>query len=104
MNTGFLGILEELSEKPDAVTVQQLTGSVHAMKSIPANGKRWKQGEHPAVTDVTFRTDHKTATDLFLGEDSGKIAYIVMLPAKEFLEIMKEKGLLKEEAEEDTPR
>lgn len=90
MKNRLLGILTKLSKKPGAVTFQFLTGAVTGFKSIPANGRRWKKGEHPEVAEIRYMGSYDEALQLLAGENSSEIALIVWVPREDFLKLASE--------------
>jgi len=63
----LLTILNKLARKKDAVQFQFLTGNVTRFKAIPSNGKRWKKGESPKVTEISYIGSYEDAMELVRG-------------------------------------
>lgn len=87
----MLKILSKLSRKKDAIQFQQLTGFCTGFKAIPANGKRWKPGEHPEKTEIRYIGTYEDAMELMKQDESEKIAFILWVPRKEYLAEMEAK-------------
>lgn len=88
---GMLGVLAKLSEQEGAVTFQRLTGQCTGFKALPSNRKRWKKGEKPVDCEIRYIGHYDDALQLCQGNKSKDIAFIVWVPRKEFLEILKAK-------------